>query len=284
MLVIDSLSKSYKDKVVINDLSLEFEHGLLGLLGPNGAGKTTLMKCIVSLIEYQGKITLNGRPISLAHVGYLPQKFSFFPNLRVEEALEYAAIMKNVHRSSDNQSLLSMVNLLSEKDKLVRHLSGGMLRRLGIAFALVGSPELIIVDEPTAGLDPLERISFTTLIKNISKTIPVLVSTHIVDDIQDTADVIVVMDKGRIVRSGSLKDLKKTVDQRLYHIPSDVSIEEDHWIIAIDRDPIRDVTFQRVLFMREPKHIGKDWTLAAPVVEDVYFDAIRNEESNATTN
>lgn len=280
MLRIDSLTKRYKDKVAVRTLSFQFDQGLLGLLGPNGAGKTTLMKCIASLIEYEGSITLDGRPISSVHIGYLPQKFNFFPNLKVKEAVEYAAIMKNEHRTLDIEDLLSKVNLLLEENKLVRNLSGGMLRRLGIAFALLGSPDLIIVDEPTAGLDPLERLSFTALIKEISRKIPVVVSTHIVEDIEHTADVVAVMNKGRIVHSGSLKQLKEAVAPRLYHVPSGTAAEDLHWVIAIDNDPMQDQALQRVLFQNEPLRINSSWRPAPPSIQDVYFDAVRNEAIN----
>lgn len=280
MLKIDSLTKKYKDKAAVRNLSFQFEKGLLGLLGPNGAGKTTLMKCITSLVEYEGTITFQDQPISTLRIGYLPQKFNFFGNLTVKEGVQYAAIMKDEHRNLNWSHLLEQVNLEEEKDRLIKTLSGGMLRRLGISFALIGKPELIIVDEPTAGLDPLERVSFTGLIKSISENTPVIVSTHIVEDIEDTADVIAVMNRGQIAHSGSALALKESIVPRLFHIPRGMSIEAPHWVITQDTDPISGSTSQRVLFQNRPKELKNEWRRIHPTIQEVYFDAVRNEAVN----
>lgn len=201
-MVIDNLTKKYNKKVVLNNISFEFTNGIYGILGPNGAGKTTLMKCIIGLESYEGKV-LN---ISQDDIGYLPQKFSLFKQLTVKEALLYISLLKNADEKRIDD-ILNMVNLYEEKNTKIKNLSGGMVRRLGIAQAIVGNPKIIIVDEPTVGLDPKERIRFRNLLTRIADDRIVLISSHIVEDIESIADKIIVINEGQFLISGIKEDI-----------------------------------------------------------------------------
>ena len=159
MLTVDNLSKSFGKKTVLDNISVQLTHGVYGLLGPNGSGKTTFMRCVAGIYRY------NGRIITPSNVGYLPQKFGAFRELTVYEVLEYFAELKGIpsnRQGKDIHDCLEDVNLWERHSDKVKTLSGGMIRRLGVAQALLGNPELILVDEPTAGLDPEERLRFKT--------------------------------------------------------------------------------------------------------------------------
>ena len=175
-LKIDNLSKNYGKKSVLKNINLDITPGILGLLGPNGAGKTTLMKCITGLISnYNGTIKYNDNifdkePGKNPLLGYLPQRFSLFKQLAVIEAMEYISICKGIKRNlSEIENILESVNLIEEKRKKIKNLSGGMLRRFGIAQALIGDPKILIIDEPTSGLDPKERVRFRNILMKLPK-------------------------------------------------------------------------------------------------------------------
>jgi ABC-type multidrug transport system ATPase subunit len=193
MLEIKNLRKTYPGGVqALRGVSLTIQNGMFGLLGPNGAGKTTLMKCVATLLEPDdGAITLNGLDVRHAKedvrrvLGYLPQDFGLYPSLSAEQMLDYLACMKGLVDRAERRrqvgALLERVNLASVKKRRLGSFSGGMRQRFGIAQALLGSPKLLVVDEPTAGLDPEERNRFQNLLAELSGEIVVLLSTHIVD-------------------------------------------------------------------------------------------------------
>ena len=199
---IKNLEKNYGKKKVLNGLTYEFTHGIYGILGPNGAGKTTLMKCILGLEKYEGSIEISEKEKR----GYLPQNFSLFRQLKVMEAMEYIAILKKAGTDNLNE-ILEMVNLGQEKDTKIKNLSGGMLRRFGIAQALVGNPDILIIDEPTVGLDPKERVRFRNLLAQIQGERVILLSSHIVEDMEAVCDEILIIKDGRIIISGNKEDL-----------------------------------------------------------------------------
>lgn len=199
---IENLKKKYGKKEVINGFSYEFHQGIYGILGPNGAGKTTLMKCILGLEKYDGTIHMGENE----QIGYLPQNFSLFRQLRVMEAMEYIAILKSAE-NDDLEKILENVNLLQEKNTKVKTLSGGMLRRFGIAQALIGNPNILIIDEPTVGLDPKERVRFRNLLAQIQGDRTILFSSHIVEDMDAIADEIIVFKNGDIITSGKKEEL-----------------------------------------------------------------------------
>ena len=211
MLEIESVSKRFrKGNYGVRDLSLRVEGGVLGLLGPNGAGKTTLMQMVATItrptggaIRFRG-IDITKDPDSLrSRLGYLPQDFGVYDNLTAREFLSYFAALKGVHDRAKIDSMLESVNLHTVANRTLGGFSGGMKQRLGIAQALVNDPELIIVDEPTAGLDPEERVRFRNVLSDLGAGKLVILSTHIVSDIESIATEIAVMKEGRLVTLGA---------------------------------------------------------------------------------
>lgn len=223
---IENLNKVYKGgSYAIKNLNLEIPNGMFGLLGPNGAGKSTLMRILVTLMKpSSGKVTINGnldlaknRREIRAMLGYLPQDFSFFSKLKTYEFLDYAARlagMKNgATRRTAVEQMLEEVGLFEARDRIANKLSGGMKRRLGIAQALINDPKIIIVDEPTTGLDPEERIRFRNLLSTIStRDVTIILSTHIVGDISSTCDNMALLNKGNLAFAGSPEQLVKEAE------------------------------------------------------------------------
>ncbi|WP_054956913.1 ABC transporter ATP-binding protein [Paenibacillus dakarensis] len=219
MITIEHLSKTYrKGAWALLDVSLTFEKGMTGLLGPNGAGKTTLMRILATLLApTSGQVTINGIPIGRSEeirrmIGYLPQHFRIYPKMTGRDYLDYVGVMKGITdktmRRNEITKLLEMVNLQEKADQKVRTYSGGMKQRLGIAQALLGSPEVLIVDEPTAGLDPQERVRFRNMLTRFSINRTVLLSTHIVADIESNCRRVAVMNRGCLLMTGDLAELQ----------------------------------------------------------------------------
>ena len=224
-ITIHKMNKFYGKKQALFDINLTIEQGMFGLLGRNGAGTTTLMKTIAALHKKKsGEVTVCGVPVEKAKkiramTGYLPQDFSMYPNMRTDEALDYLGALSGIpaqERKKRVDLLLEKVNLTEHRRKKVKELSGGMKRRLGIAQALIHNPEVIIVDEPTAGLDPEERIRFRNLLCEIAEDRIVILSTHIVGDIESTCEKIAVMDEGRILWKGTVKELIQNASGHIY--------------------------------------------------------------------
>jgi ABC-2 type transport system ATP-binding protein len=208
-LTIERLSKRYGQHWALRELSLRCEPGMLGLVGPNGAGKTTLMRMIATLLEpTEGTIRWNGQDIrthgqALRQVlGYLPQDFGIYPEFTGRQFLCYLAAMKGLPGSLVNRrvdEVLSIVNLEQEADRKLPTYSGGMKQRIGIAQALLNDPELLIVDEPTAGLDPAERVRFRTLLASLTSNRIILLSTHIISDVEAVASRLIILQQGRVL-------------------------------------------------------------------------------------
>ncbi|KAJ52904.1 ABC-type multidrug transport system ATPase subunit [Clostridium tetanomorphum] len=225
-LFVDNISKKFKDLNAVDDVNLEFIPGIWGLLGPNGAGKTTLMRMMVRNIKpSKGKIMLDGvnivelRETYLDKVGYLPQQFGYDKNQSVEDFLHYIGALKGINkelRSERISELLSQFNLLEVRKKKVDKLSGGMKRRVGICQAMLNNPEILIVDEPTAGLDIEERRKFRQYLTTISKEKIVILSTHIVSDIEFIANYLVLMEKGKLIAAGESNSLIQTLEGNVF--------------------------------------------------------------------
>lgn len=223
---IKELNKFYgKKKQALSNVNLTIEQGMFGLLGRNGAGKTTLMKTLATLLKKQsGSISVCGIPIDNAKeirkiVGYLPQDFSMYPTMTVIEAMDYLGILSGIgtkERKERIDLLLKKVNLTEHKNKKVKALSGGMKRRLGIAQALLNDPKVLIVDEPTAGLDPEERIRFRNLLCDVSEERIVILSTHIVGDIEATCENLAILNEGSILYCGIVSDLLDTANGKVF--------------------------------------------------------------------
>ncbi len=210
-LIVNSLSKSYKDKKVVKDISLSLKSGVYGLLGANGAGKTTLMRMLCGILKPDsGSIKFDGTDVSTEEyrdiLGYLPQDFGYYPEFTGMDFLLYMASLKGLPKTAAKRKateLLEFVGLGEKGKKKIKTYSGGMKQRLGIAQALLNDPKLIILDEPTVGLDPRERVRFRNMIADLGKDNIVLLSTHIVSDIEHIADVVLMMKDGELIFNGA---------------------------------------------------------------------------------
>lgn len=213
-LAIDRLTKQYQNKIAVDRISLRLNTGIYGLLGANGAGKTTLMRMICGIMKpTSGTITFDGIDVSeesyRAILGYLPQDFGYYPEFTGEDFLLYMAALKGVRKPQAKRKAVELLELVSLRDvakKKIKTYSGGMKQRLGIAQALLNQPKVLVLDEPTAGLDPKERVRFRDLIKGLGKDSIVLLSTHIVSDIEHIADDILMMKSGQLIYQGKWTD------------------------------------------------------------------------------
>lgn len=224
-IVLKDLDKYYGKKQALRRVNLTISQGMFGLLGPNGAGKTTLMKILATLLpKTGGKVTICGTDISQEReirrmVGYLPQDFSMYGNMTVYEAMDYLGVlsgMKKAERRERIPMLLEKVNLTENHGTKVKAMSGGMRRRLGIAQAILHNPRVLIVDEPTAGLDPEERVRFRNLLFEIEEERIVILSTHIVGDIEATCENIAVLNQGELLFQGTVTDLLEHAEGKIF--------------------------------------------------------------------
>lgn len=223
-IVLKNITKKYKNKEVLSHLNFEFDNKIYAFIGHNGSGKSTLMRIITGLIEpTQGEVIFyqNDKIIDYKKVkfGYLSQEFNAFKEFTVYEQLEYFAIMKKINKkvySNEIKKVLVEVNLWENKDVKCKNLSGGMIRRLGIAQTLLGSPDVIILDEPVVGLDPDERMSFMEIIKSIQLDIPIIFSTHIIDDISSLSPEIILFKYGQIKFNGSSSQFIDSAKGKIY--------------------------------------------------------------------
>lgn len=215
-IIVKNLSKHFGNKKALDGLNLTINKGMFGLLGRNGAGKTTFMKILSTLInKTDGSINMCGIPINNCKeirriVGYLPQDFSIYPNMKIKEILVYLGLLSGMDRSTLNtriQHVLRKVNLNVIQSNRFKTLSGGMKRRLGIAQAILHNPKVLIVDEPTSGLDPEERVRFRNLLCELAEERIVILSTHIVGDIEATCENIAILDEGKLVFDGTTSKL-----------------------------------------------------------------------------
>ncbi|GAA0080995.1 ABC transporter ATP-binding protein [Clostridium sporogenes] len=237
-LSIERLTKRYGSKIAVNELSLDLKEGVYGLLGANGAGKTTLMRMICGVLTpTSGKVELNGKnTISMGEdyrdlIGYLPQNFGYYPDFTAKEFMLYIASLKGLIPSfakNKTKELLSMVGLDSVSNKKIRTFSGGMKQRLGIAQAVLNDPKILVLDEPTAGLDPKERVRFRNLISDLSKNKIIILSTHIVSDVEYIADEILIMKNGNIISQNSVDGLIKEIENSVWKCTISES-EEDYF-------------------------------------------------------
>ena len=278
-IVINNLSKNYGKKSALKNVSVTIHSGMYGLLGRNGAGKTSLMRILATLsVPSSGEISMNGIPIKETTkireiVGYLPQDFSFYRNMSVYGAMDYLGLLSSIPdkvRKERISALLEQVNLKENVRTKVKALSGGMKRRLGIAQALLHNPQILIVDEPTAGLDPEERIRFRNLLSEFAEDRIVILSTHISSDVESSCENIGVLDNGRMIWSGGTEGLVKQAEGKVYLISAakkkDKLIKEKYTVLNIIASGSG--TQYRVLSDTPPeeKHILQD-----PTLEDGYM-------------
>ena len=225
-LVIEQLTKQYKEKIVVNNLSLKLNNGLYGLLGENGAGKTTLIRMICGVLNANdGSISYNGFDSTTEKyrdkLGYLPQDFGYYPDFSALDFMLYMASVKGLSikkAKAKSNELLELVSLSKYKNKKIKTFSGGMKQRLGIAQALLNDPKVLILDEPTSGLDPKQRVLFRNLINQIKNDRIIILSTHIVTDVESIADEILMMKNGHIIQQGSLSQIIKTIQDKVFEV------------------------------------------------------------------
>ena len=293
MLSIRHLSHVYPDGTrALDDVNLDIPPGMFGLLGPNGAGKSSLMRCLATLqtptsgqIRF-GDLDVLAKPEDLrATLGYLPQDFGVYPNVTAEDLLAHLAVLKGVVGRVDTrrtvETLLRQVNLWDVRKKAVASFSGGMRQRFGIAQALIGNPHLIIVDEPTAGLDPEERNRFNNLLAEIGEQVVVILSTHIVDDVADLCPRAAILVGGRIVEHGRPEDLTAALDGHVWQARIDRSDLEQ----AREREVVLSSRLQggrtllRVFKPGAGSSPGPGFELVAPTLEDVYFVTLHRQRA-----
>lgn len=233
-LVIDRITKQYKNKIAVDRLSLNLTNGVYGLLGANGAGKTTLMRMICGILKpTSGEVNFNGIDVSEESyrdvMGYLPQDFGYYPEFSAQDFMYYMASLKGltkVQAKTKTKELLEIVSLSEVARKKIKSFSGGMKQRLGIAQALLNNPKILVLDEPTAGLDPKERVRFRNLISEMGKDRIVLLSTHIVSDIENIANVILVMKDGQLIHNGALDKIIRAIDGKVFECTVDSKAAE----------------------------------------------------------
>ena len=286
---IDNISKTYPNGVqALKNISMEIGNGIFGLLGPNGAGKSTLMRTIAALQEADsGTIMLGDVDVAKDKqrlremLGYLPQEFGVYPKVSAIDLLDHMAVMKGItdatNRKEQVDSLLYQVNLWESKDQKLGTFSGGMKQRFGIAQALLGDPKLIIVDEPTAGLDPMQRNRFHNLLSEIGENVVVILSTHIVDDVSDLCNDMAIILNGELKLAGKPLELIKKLEKKVWQglVEKDVaeSLKDDERLIS-SRLYMGKVKVR--LFSDEGPESG--FTISDPEIEDLYFATINNFE------
>ena len=286
---INNISKTYPNGVqALKNVSIEIGNGIFGLLGPNGAGKSTLMRTISALQDADsGTIMLGDVDVEKDKqglremLGYLPQEFGVYPKVSAIDLLDHMAVMKGItdakRRKEQVDSLLYQVNLWESKDQKLGTFSGGMKQRFGIAQALLGDPKIIIVDEPTAGLDPMQRNRFHNLLSEIGENAVVILSTHIVDDVSDLCNDMAIILNGELKLAGKPLELIKKLEEKVWQglVEKDVaeSLKDDERLIS-SRLYMGKVKV-RLLSNVEPIN---GFTLNEPEIEDLYFATINNFE------
>ena len=284
-LQIRDVSKTYPNGVqALKDVTLTIPAGMYGLLGPNGAGKSTLMRMIATLQEPdQGSIrlgdidVLNQKDEVRKTLGYLPQEFGVYPQVSAEKLLDYFALLKGIAerraRKEVVEALLRQTNLWDVRQQKLGGYSGGMKQRFGVAVALLGNPKLMIVDEPTAGLDPAERVRFLNLLAELGENSVVLLSTHIVDDVSELCTRMAIIDRGEILLEAeplrAVKDLRGRIWCRVVSKQELAALERDHTVISTKLLARRTVV--RVFSATVP---GSGFEAVEPDLEDVYFCAM----------
>ena len=285
MLEIRSLQKTYAGEVeALKGVSLDIDKGMFGLLGPNGAGKSTLMRTIATLQPADsGEIVFAGQSIFetpdelRAKLGYLPQEFGVYPGMSAEALLDHFAILKGIAdkqcRQDQVAALLQQTNLYEVRKRAVSGFSGGMRQRFGIAQALLGDPELVIVDEPTAGLDPEERNRFHNLLSEIGENVIVLLSTHIVEDVEDLCPRMAILAGGQIVRSGICRELMAEFDGRVWQ-KTMPKTDMQNW--EAEYQLLSKTLFAGQHRLRVLSEVIPEdgFETVAPTLEDVYFQAL----------
>ena len=284
-LQIQEVGKKYGDLWALRDISMEINQGVLGLLGPNGAGKSTLMRIITTNSQpTEGQVLWDGQPLTVAPdrlrnvLGYLPQNFGIYPKLSAREFLRYLAAAKGMNAGKRIDDLLSLVNLNEAADRRLETFSGGMKQRVGIAQALLNDPELLIVDEPTVGLDPEERTRFRNLLSELAGSRIVILSTHIVSDVEAIAEQIAILHKGDLLTKGKPEELLTSAEGKVWKMTIDsVRLSEIRNRYQVTSASHRSGgTLVRIISDNPP---GEHAEPAMPNLEDAYLRIMQNHKT-----
>lgn len=284
-LQLNSISKRYGDFYALKDVDLTFKNGIYGLLGANGAGKTTLISILIGALNAtDGEILLDGINVKnlgtdyFKLIGFMPQYPKFYPNYRIDEFLDYMCCIKDIKKADREKRIgevLASVNLLDHKKKKIKELSGGMRQRLGIAQALLNDPKILILDEPTAGLDPGERIRFRNIITGAAKDRMILVATHIVSDIEFIANHIIMLQKGNVVCEGTSEELRDGIYGQVFSVSVDEkeseNIQKKYLVSNMKRE--NNMVMLRIISDTMPK----DAKIVEPQLEEVFLSIFKKE-------
>lgn len=288
-LTLQNITKKYERVLVLNDISLTLKPSIYGLLGANGAGKTTLFRIICRLMEpTHGSIKFNGKNVNQqaeayrTNLGFLPQDFSYYPDFTGMRFMLYIAALKGLNNTVAKKrslELLKQVGLEEMKDIKIRKYSGGMKQRLGIAQAMLNNPQILILDEPTVGLDPKERVKFRKLISSFANNKIVILSTHIVADVEYIADEIIVLKKGMILNKGTTDILLKEIQNHVWECfvnMDQINLFEDKFIVS-NRKYTENGAVLRIVSTNQPALNAKK---VEPSLEDLYLYYFREEGEN----
>ena len=286
-LLLDRLTKQYGSKIAVDCVSATLKPGVYGLLGANGAGKTTLMRMLCAILEStSGEVLLNGKEITSLGaayrnvLGYLPQDFGYYPNYTAMEFLMYVAALKGIPKDMAKKranELLEVVGLSNVANKKVKTFSGGMKQRVGIAQALLNNPDILILDEPTAGLDPKERVRFRNLLSEYAGDKIVILSTHIVSDVEAIADEVLLMKKGKFVLQGTVQKLTEKANGKVWELtvsPSEARKWQARTTVANLRHEGKDMVL-RIVSDNMP---SKQAVPCGATLEDLYLYYFPTEE------
>lgn len=290
MLVLNNVKKSFGNFLVLDDINLEFKNGVYGLLAPNGAGKTTLIKMLATLIfQTSGDILYNGTDIVTLDaeyrdiLGYLPQDFGYYKNYTPTKFLLYLAALKGIENKKAQERVKELLKLVALEDvanKKMKEFSGGMIQRVGIAQALLNDPKIIILDEPTAGLDPKERVRFRNLLSNLSRDKIVIISTHIVSDVESIANEVIMIKDHKILYKSSIKSICESLKGQVYEttveIDDVINFRRKYFCLSEKNEEGSMI----VRFISDAKECDS-WKSVFPSLEDIFLYQYRDENIGA---